>query len=235
VVIVTDERHMPNGMLLPFHTHHRQAAISALQLRCGARLNGRLWQTIIRAKIKNQAAVLHKCGGDTTAMHAMAGRVQPGDPENIEARAARHYWGMLFSDFVREDESDLRNAMLNYGYAVLRGAVARALVAAGLLPSVGLHHASQHNPFNLADDLIEPFRPIADLAVFRLTSGAGDRAGGLTLAQRQSLAGILLDPARFGMEDVTVLVATEMAAAALVRALEGSSASLLVLPEILAA
>ena len=231
-VILTDAQHMPNGMALPFHTHHRQAGVAALQLGATAGLRARLWQTLVRAKIDNQAAVLQACGGDGSALRAMAGRVQPGDGDNVEARAARHYWGALFSEFVRENVSDVRNAMLNYGYAVLRGAVARALVGAGLLPAIGLHHASQLNPFNLADDIIEPFRPIVDLTVWRLAGGRPRIDGALLLQHRQSLAGILLEPAVIRRETVTVLVATEMAAVGLVRALEGARAKLLVLPEV---
>jgi CRISPR-associated protein Cas1 len=230
-VIVTDERHMPNGMVLPFHTHHRQAAVAGLQLGATPGLRNRLWQTLVRAKIFNQAGALAMCGGGHEALKAMAGRVQPGDPDNIEARAARHYWGNLFQGFVREDESDTRNAMLNYGYAIARGAVARGLVSAGLLPAVGVHHASQLNAFNLADDMIEPFRPMIDLAVWRLCGDGARPLVRLTLAQRQALAGLLLEPVRVGSETVTLLVATEMAAGGLVRALEGGSAKLLVLPE----
>lgn len=233
-VIVTDTRHMPNGILLSFHTHHRQAAIAAMQLSTGDGLRRRLWQVLARAKIINQAAVLSACGGRAEALTAMATRIQPGDPENIEARAARHYWGALFADFTRDNNEDPRNAMLNYGYAVLRGAVARALVAVGLLPAIGVHHASQLNAFNLADDFIEPFRPILDLAVWKLAGNGQRPADGLTLVERQALAGVLLSPTRVGKETVTVLVATEMAAAGLVRALEGRSAKLLALPEILA-
>jgi CRISPR-associated protein Cas1 len=234
VIIITDARHMPNGIALPFHTHHRQAAIAALQLGAGDGLRRRLWQTLVRAKITNQAAVLERCGGDSTVLRAMAGLVRPGDTDNVEARAARHYWGGLFSNFVREDASDPRNAMLNYGYAVLRGAVARGLVGAGFLPSVGLHHASQLNPFNLADDLIEPFRPIVDLAVWQATPAGGRPAREMGLPDRQTLAGILLEPARMGSETVTVLVATEAAAASLVRAMEGNSSKLLLLPDMTA-
>ncbi len=229
-IIVVDSRHMPNGMLLPFHTHHRQASVARLQLATGAGLRGRLWQSIVRGKIINQAAVLKASGADPAALHAMAGRVQPADPDNVEARAARHYWGALFSDFVREDEADVRNAMLNYGYAVMRGAIARALVAAGLLPCIGIHHASQLNAFNLADDLIEPFRPFVDTAVWRLADRGVRRDAVLTLADRQSLAGILLAPARMGDETVTCLVATEIAASALVRSLEMQTARALLLP-----
>ena len=204
-VIVTDSRHMPNGLVLPFHTHHRQAAVAALQISAGAGLRGRLWQSLVRAKIYNQAAVLQVYGTDAAALRAMAARVLPADPDNVEARAARHYWGALFTNFVRENDSDLRNAMLNYGYAIMRGAIARALVATGLLPAIGIHHANQLNSFNLADDLIEPFRPFIDSAVWRLSDLGCRRDGSLTLAERQSLAGALLAPARMGDETVTCL------------------------------
>jgi CRISPR-associated protein Cas1 len=233
-LIVTDTRHHPSGLALPFHRHHRQAEVAALQVALGASPRRRLWQALARAKIRNQAAVLVLCGKarEAAPLRAMAARVAPGDPENIEARAARHYWPRLFPDFVREDAADRRNAMLNYGYAVMRAAVARGLVAAGLLPALGLHHASALNPFNLADDLLEPFRPLVDALVWRLADRGEGRAGEFTRAQRQSLAGILLATVRMGRENVTALVASEMAAVALVRAIAAARAGALILPEI---
>ena len=133
----------------------------------------------------------------------MARLVKSGDPDNVEARAARAYWGALWSDFRRQDEEDLRNAMLNYGYAVLRAVVARALVAAGLLPCLGLHHASDQNPFNLADDLIEPYRPLADRLVFKLCAGGQRREGRLGLEDRRALAALpLADIARQAVHQV---------------------------------
>ncbi len=229
-IIFTDARHMPNGAALPFHTHHRQSAVAASQLAATPALKARLWQAIAQAKILNQAGALQRTGRDSTALVAMARLVQPGDPENVEARAARHYWSALFADFVRDNAADLRNAMLNYAYAVLRAAIARALTASGLLPCVGLHHASDQNAFNLADDLIEPFRPIADHLAWRLSANGTQKTGDLTRQHRQILAGVLLEPARVGDETVTTLVATEMAAAALVRAYDGRSPKPLLLP-----
>ena len=232
-IVLTDSRHMPNGMALPFHTHHRQAAISGVQLASSPELRGCIWQRLIQAKLRNQAGALDRCGGDGRAIRAMAARVQPFDPGNIEARGARHYWGKLFAGFVRGDPADLRNSMLDYGYAVMRAAIARALVAAGFLPSIGLRHASNLNPFNLVDDIIEPFRPYVDLAVFRLSQSGGRSRGELGLADRQSLAGVLLAPVAVKDETVTALVATEITAAALVRTLEGGDPSLLLLPQLL--
>jgi CRISPR-associated protein Cas1 len=231
-VIVTDERHHPSGMALPFHRHHRQAEVASLQVTAGEGLRNRLWQTVVRVKLRNQAAVLDHCSGNGHILRAMSERVAPGDPDNVEARGARHYWSRLFARFVRDDGSDRRNAMLNYGYAVMRAAVARGLVAAGLLPALGLHHASALNPFNLADDLLEPFRPVVDRLVWRLSDSGMQREGEVTLEHRRSLAAVLLEPVGFERETVTALVATEMTAVALVRAFHGASAKLLSLPSV---
>ena len=234
-LIITDARHHPSGLALPFHRHHRQAEVASIQLAAGAGLRGRLWQAIVRAKLRNQAATLDRCADGGLALRSMAERVAPGDPDNIEARGARHYWARLFPRFVRDDAADLRNAMLNYGYAVMRAGVARALAASGLLPAVGLHHASALNPFNLADDLLEPFRPVVDGLVWRLADSGRAHEGTLSLDHRRALAGVLLEPVHMGSEHVTALVASEMTAGALVRALEGGSARLLALPDLRAA
>ncbi|HQT67620.1 MAG: subtype II CRISPR-associated endonuclease Cas1 [Rhodospirillales bacterium 20-60-12] len=231
-LVVTDSRHHPSGLVLPFHRHHRQANIAGIQLGATAALRNRLWQVVVRGKIRNQAAILDICADGAAPLLAMADRVESGDPDNIEARAARHYWSRLFPDFVRQNSDDLRNAMLDYGYAVMRAAVARALVAAGLLPSIGLHHASAVNPFNLADDLLEPFRPIVDRMVWRLSDHGIACDGKLTLEHRRSLAGVLLETTCFGGEMVTALIATEMAVVSLVRAFEAATAKILLLPKI---
>jgi CRISPR-associated protein Cas1 len=230
-VVVTDDRHTPSGVMLPFHRHHRQAGVAALQVESSAPLRKRLWQAVVRAKLNNQAAALTECGSNARPILAMAALVGSGDPENVEARAAREYWRRLFPDFTRDDATDKRNAALNYGYAVMRAAVARGAVAAGLLPALGIQHASALNPFNLADDLLEPFRPFVDRAVWRMTSEGRQRDGGLSVEERRSLAALPLEPAIVGRETVTLLVATELAGESLVRAFEAGSASLLNLPQ----
>lgn len=229
VIVSVDQRHTPNGMALPFHSHHRQAGVAALQAALGEPFKKRCWQRIAVAKIENQAAHLESAGRDGGALRAMAKLVGSGDPDNIEARAARDYWRALFDDFTREDFSDLRNKMMNYGYAVTRAGVARALVAYGLLPAFGLHHASVSNAFNLADDLLEPFRPFVD-ALAASRSECRDKADDLTLEDRRAMAGVLLATARVGAETVSLLIATEKAAESLVQAMEASSAALLRLP-----
>jgi CRISPR-associated protein Cas1 len=230
VLVTTDLRHTPSGTILPFHTHHRQAHVASLQVAAGAPLKKRLWQRIVRAKISNQAATLESCGRASAPLHEMATLVESGDPANVEARAAREYWGRLFPLFVRENSGDLRNMMLNYGYAVVRAAVARALVAHGLLPAFGVHHDSASNAFNLADDLVEPFRPFVDRLVWTLTESGTRRDGEPTLDERQRLAGILLQEAKVGRDRVSLLVASEQSAASLVRALDGGGPAVLALP-----
>lgn len=230
VIVITDARHMPSGMVLPFHQHHRQAHVAGLQLAATAPLKKRLWQRIVRAKISAQAVCLGAQGGDSAPLVAMEKLVGSGDPENVEARAAREYWRRLFPNFVREDGTDRRNMLLNYGYAVLRACIARALVASGFLPCLGLHHESATNAFNLADDLIEPFRPFVDARVRALSEGGRQRDGDMTVADRQALAALPLEEARVGRERVSLLTASEICAASLVRALESASPALLRLP-----
>jgi CRISPR-associated protein Cas1 len=232
VLIVTDRTHTPSGMILPFHRHHRQAEIAAIQVGISVPLKKRLWQIMIQAKSGNQAATLTACGQDCTALLAMTRLVGSGDPDNTEARAARAYWPRLFVDFIRDDASDKRNALLNYGYAIVRSAVARALVASGLIPAFGVNHASISNAFNLADDLIEPFRPFVDRAVWHLTDAGRIAKGETTVDERRSLASLLTETTQIGREKVSLLVATEMAAESLVRAMEQNSAALLQLPRL---
>lgn len=232
-IIFTNEHHTPNGLTLPFHTHHRQAAIAAMQIGLTQPLKKRLWQALVVAKIENQARCLELCGKPASAVSAMAQLVNSGDPGNVEARAAREYWGLLFDHFVRSDESDLRNKMLNYGYAILRAALARALVACGLLPCFGLFHESTTNAFNLADDIFEPFRPLVDRKVYELSEKGATAQGDLTLENRRALAGILNDDIFLKRETVSVLIATERSCEALVRAMESSTPALLELPRFL--
>ncbi|MDE2576938.1 MAG: type II CRISPR-associated endonuclease Cas1 [Rhodospirillales bacterium] len=231
-LVMTDAAHTPSGLALPFHRHHRQAHIANVQADASLPLKKRLWQIIVQAKIRNQAASLRAGGIAPGALPAMAELVGSGDPDNVEARAARTYWRLLFPEFVRENADDRRNILLNYGYAVLRAAVARALVASGLLPAFGLQHASASNAFNLADDLVEPFRPFVDRLVWRLSDSGRCKEGAPSLADRRALAALPTEAAFLGAESVTLLVASEQSAESLVRAFEAKSAALLKLPRL---
>jgi CRISPR-associated protein Cas1 len=236
-VLVVDAQHLPCGVLLPFHQHFRQAEVARAQMALTDAARRRLWTRIVIAKIGNQAAALAAVDWAAGRVLArMAEQVKPGDPANVEARAARYYWGRLFAGFLREDEGDLRNAMLNYAYAVLRAAIARALVAAGLLPAFGLFHAGVQNAFNLADDVLEPFRPFADrLAQSLWAAEAGrDPRGDLALADRRALAAILHGDAAIGAEHLAMLAAIEATVASLVRAIRSGDPAVLALPALLA-
>jgi len=231
VLLVPDDKHLPAGMLLPFHQHYAQAYIAQLQSTLSQPLKKRLWQNLVKAKIRNQARLLKKLAKNSAdRLFAMAERVNSGDPENIEAQAARIYWSNLFENFGRGDESDPRNGLLNYGYAVMRAALARACTAHGLLPAFGVHHASKNNAFNLVDDLIEPFRPMVDLlAVERIQESQAIEA--LSVEDRRFMANILNQNTTINGNQLTILAATEAVATSLVNAVENKSAAVLALPE----
>lgn len=230
-VIFTDAAHTPCGVALPFHRHHRQADVAAKQAAASGPLKKRMWQAVVRAKIDNQAAALDAVGaGGGRTLREMAKRVGSGDPGNVEAQAARYYWGQLWTGFRRGDEGDRRNKLLNYGYAVVRSGVARALVASGLVPAFGLKHASVSNAFNLADDLVEPFRPFVDVLAWRTVGEGRSCREEISVDDRRAMAGVLLGDARLGTEAVTLLTASERAAESVVRAFDSSSPAVLTLP-----
>jgi CRISPR-associated protein Cas1 len=159
-------------MYVPLTGHHLQTKRFAAQAAATVPTRKRLWQQIVCAKVHAQAYSLEKICGKDHGLHLLAGRVKSGDPNNIEAQAARRYWSYLLGGekkgktFKRDsDGNDIINICLNYGYGVLRAIVARSLCASGLHPSLGIHHHNQYNPYCLADDLMEPFRPTVDQAV----------------------------------------------------------------------
>ena len=161
--------HNATGMLWPVDGNFQQAKRFDAQLAASKPTKKRLWAEIVRCKLQQQAAALDAAGAPSTPLTALVPKVRSGDPTNIEAQGARRYWTLLFgSDFRRDREGGDLNAMLNYGYTVLRAATARAVIGAGLHPTLGLHHRNEGNPMRLVDDLMEPFRPLIDLLVWRL-------------------------------------------------------------------
>lgn len=161
--------HNAVGMLLPIDGNFEQSRRIEAQIAASQPVHKRLWAAVVRAKLEQQAAALEAAGAPTAPLTALARKVKSGDPENMEAQGARRYWGLLFGEgFRRNLDGGGTNALLNYGYTVLRAATARAVVAAGLHPSIGLHHSNDNNAMRLVDDLIEPFRPVVDLKVWQL-------------------------------------------------------------------
>ena len=169
-VITCDSKSMPMGLMLPLYGNTTQNERFRQQLEASLPLKKQLWQQTIRAKIENQATVLRKCiDEEMKCMRIWAADVKSGDSDNLEARAAAFYWKNLFSDidgFTREREGIPPNNLLNYGYAILRAVVARALVTSGLLPTLGIHHHNRYNAYCLADDIMEPYRPYVDRLVY---------------------------------------------------------------------
>lgn len=169
VVVFCDGKHMPCGAMLPFSGHSVQAETMDVQINASLPVKKRIWQTIIQAKIEGQAKVLDKSETQGAALMEMVKLVKSGDSENTEARAAQYYWPRLFGkDFRRDREGAPPNSILNYGYAIIRASVARALVGAGLHPSLGVHHRNRYDDFRLANDAMEPLRPIVDIKAHEL-------------------------------------------------------------------
>lgn len=172
-VITCDCHRMPVGMMLPLCGNNIQSERFQCQISASQPLRKQLWQQTIKAKIDNQARVLSICSQvEVGCMLRWSEDVKSGDSDNLEARAAAYYWKNFFSpipslkDFTRDRDGMPPNNILNYGYAILRAVVARALVSSGMLPTFGIHHHNRYNAYCLADDIMEPFRPYVDELVF---------------------------------------------------------------------
>lgn len=168
-LVLCGPHHRPMAFLWTANSHHEQAGRIADQAAATKPLKKRLWQQLVQSKIEQQGATLETAGRKAGGFSLLARKVRSGDPENVEAQAARRYWPLLFGDdFRRLQSGGGTNALLNYGYAIARAGVARAIMASGLHPSLGVAHSNRANPFQLVDDCLEPFRPMVDLLVFDL-------------------------------------------------------------------
>ena len=227
-VLVTGRDHLPAGMLLPLDAHHVQTERHRAQVETSAPVRKRAWQSIVRAKIVQQAAVLTHFTGNHGGLAPMAGRVRSGDPDNLEAQAAQRYWPRLFGKTFRRDrEAEGVNALLNYGYAVVRAAVARGVVAVGLIPSLGVHHRHRGNPFCLADDLLEPYRPYVDWRVRQMSGEDGKSPPDLAEREtRAELLSLLNETIHVGGRREPLLLALHTSAASLCRTLTGGNRTL---------
>jgi len=228
----TGDNHQPSGVFLPFQNHSRATRMLRLQLALDKPSGKRAWSAIVRAKIENQAFCLRTVrAGDAARLESYARRVRSGDTGNLEAQASAYYFPQLFGRSFHRSQEGWTNAALDYGYAVLRGACARALVAHGLLPTVGIFHSSEQNAFNLADDLIEPYRPIVDLHV--ATSRKTDDDAELTPADKAALVGLLNVDVGMPRGVMSVLASVEQAAESLARLYDGGSELVLELPRVI--
>jgi CRISPR-associated protein Cas1 len=220
-VVFCDDQHLPASVLYHLDTHYVQTERLRQQLAATGPLRKQLWQQTVRAKILNQAAALAQTSGaapTVAKLRRLAAQVRSGDSDNLEAQAAQAYWPALLGEsFRREREGPPPNPSLNYGYALLRAAAARALAASGLLPALGLHHHNRYNPFCLADDLMEPYRPWVDRTVWRLREARPDYHV-LHPENKRELLGILHQDTAFAEADSPLMVALGRSAQSLARA-----------------
>ncbi|MBO5668200.1 MAG: type II CRISPR-associated endonuclease Cas1 [Lentisphaeria bacterium] len=194
IVVVSGKDRLPTAMQLPLNGNYIQNERFRAQVSASLPLNKRLWQTIVKEKIKSQGLLLKSCHGDDFSLLKLSEKVNSGDTENLEGRAALIYWKNLFDKpFLRERESSDNNLLLNYGYAVLRAMAARACCGAGLHPTLGINHHNRYNPYCLADDIMEPYRWIVDKAVVNLNP-ENFPVDELTKDVRKKLIEALLEP-----------------------------------------
>lgn len=224
-LITCSASHMPSGLFLPLDAHSLQSERFQTQIEATLPLKKQLWQQTVRMKIQNQARVLEEVYAQPQAnMLAWVKQVRSGDPDNLEARAAAYYWANLFPSlpkFTREREESAPNALLNYGYALLRAVVARSLVSVGLLPTLGIHHHNRYNAYCLADDIMEPYRPYVDKFVQEIYEREYPES--LTKDIKHRLLTIMEQDVVIDGITHPLSIATSLTASSLVRCFEGSS------------
>ena len=221
-VIFCDRTYHPSSMLLNLNGHHLQQELFSHQINAGMPLKKNLWKQTVEAKIRNQAALLRKLEKDYKTVAWFGAHVKSGDTDNREGAAARAYWPLLFGDgFTRERYGEPPNNMLNYGYAVLRAAVARALSGSGLLATLGIHHHNRYNAFCLADDIMEPYRPFVDNLVYAINESNEDIKE-LTTEIKMQLISILTADVKLAGQTRPLMVALSNTTASLSKCFLGT-------------
>lgn len=225
IMVLCAANHAPVAVISPIDGHHAQAAKMRAQWDAPRPLFKQLWRQLIVAKISMQGSLLAAQGrSEANALAMMARRVRSGDPDNLEAQAARKYWPALMgANFRRDQNADGANALLNYGYTIMRSCVARAIIGAGLHPTIGLHHHNRLNGFALADDLVEPFRPLVDALVLRMI---GEGVEAVSPDAKKRLARLIAHDVRLGGAISPVSVATQRLAQSLARSFEERKSAL---------
>lgn len=229
--VVTDDKHLPSGMLLPLQSHSVQTERMRIQAEASLPVKKQIWKQLISAKISNQGTLLKKLNSENAGLLKMAKRVRSGDPDNLEARAAVIYWKNLGIVAKRKRFADDANRFLNYGYAVLNAACARALCASGLHPSLGIHHHNKYNNFCLASDIMEPFRPLVDSAVINIVKQYGSNAE-MSREIRSSLISATTGRVSLDTESVPLFFALTRFCGSLVNCLSGKTKMLRIPEEI---
>ena len=231
-LFATGDNHQPSGVFLPFQSHSRATRMLRLQLDLDKPTGKRAWAAIVQAKIANQTFCMKMLNaGDVERLESYSRRVRSGDTGNMEAQAAAYYFPQIMGRSFHRSQAVWANAALDYGYAVMRGACARALVAHGMLPTLGIFHSSEQNAFNLADDLIEPYRAIVDLHV--ATSRKTDELVELSPSDKVALVSLLNVDVAMPRGVMSVLASVEQAAESLARLYDGGSEQVLEMPRLI--
>lgn len=221
VIIICGINHLPNGMFLNLNSHHIQQEIFKNQIEASVPLKKQLWQQTVVEKIKNQGILLSMITKKPNHFAYLTSKVLSGDTSNMEGVAASFYWKSFFEiDFKRERFGDYPNNFLNYGYAILRAATARALSGSGLLNTLGIHHKSKYNAFALADDIMEPFRPLIDEKVFELMQKYDEQE--LNTLIKSELLQVLTRTVYFREEMSPLMVALQKTASSLQQCYTGN-------------
>ncbi len=225
-VITCDSARMPAGLFLPLDGHSVQSERFKAQIECSKPLRKQLWQQTVAAKIANQERVLSKYVPDceTGNMRVWASEVKSDDADNLEGRAAAYYWRNLFpeiKDFVRGREGAPPNNLLNYGYAIVRAVVARSLVGTGLLPTLGIHHRNKYNAYCLADDIMEPYRPVVDATVKEILAARRWNTDELTTELKRELLSIPIRDVKIGGKMSPLMAAVDTTTTSLYKCYSG--------------
>lgn len=223
-LITCDSSHLPVGLFLPLCGNSIQNEKFRSQIDASLPLQKQLWQQTVSAKIANQSAVLDYATNDVHQnMKIWSDEVRSGDVTNLEGRAAAYYWKNLFAahvdNFVRGRDEDEPNNLLNYGYAILRGVIARSLVCTGLLPTLGIHHHNRYNAYCLADDIMEPYRPYVDRVVFEIVRSSRDWS--LSMENKTKLLSIPVIEVNINDKRSPLMVAATTTAASLAKCFDG--------------
>lgn len=236
----TGDNHQPNGVLLPFLSHSRATRMMRLQLSLDKPQAKRAWAEIVKRKISNQAVCLRLAFPapveregrliNAERLESYATRVRSGDVENMEAQASSYYFPQLFGKGFHRAKDCWVNAALDYGYAIIRGAIARTLVAHGFQPNIGLFHRSEQNAFNLADDVIEPYRALVDFHVFQHVNPHTEETAELTPTDKAALVALLNVDVKMPRGNMSVLASIEQAVESFVRLYDGANENVLELP-----
>lgn len=230
-VLWCDSRHLPEGLILPMSANHIFAEKVRVQIEASEPLKKQLWKQTIQSKIRNQAALLSELGKNNKTLTGLTKKISSGDAQNLEGRAAAYYWQELFKEmdsFRRGRYEAPPNNMFNYGYAILRAVVARSLVASGLLPALGIHHRNRYNAFCLADDIMEPYRPLVDRLVMGIfIKKKGDIPEELDIELKAELLKIPVLDVWIEKKSSPLMVGMQRTTASLMKCFEGETRKIL--------